>query len=151
MGPSSVSLDVPCRPEYIALGRLVAGSLGLQQGWDEEAITDLKMVVSEMSSLFISPPDPPDPGALAEKASSQTSILRLGFDVKPDEWTLTVCNPDLGLRLSQDACSDPLSERALGLTIVRALVDTVEQSDDQTRGTVFRLSKHLSLFQDSED
>ncbi len=150
-GPSSVSLDLPCRPEYLALGRLVAGSLGSQQGWDEEAITDLKLVVSEISSFFITSPDVLCAGSEYRNGGSRAAALRLGFEVKPDEWALTVCNPDLELRLPQGAFSDPLSERALGLMIVRALVDSVEQSDDQLKGTVFRLRKRLSPVQYPED
>ena len=55
------------------------------------------------------------------------------------------------LRLPESAFSDPRSERALGLTIVQALADSVEQSDDQAEGTVFRVRKHLTPFENSED
>jgi anti-sigma regulatory factor (Ser/Thr protein kinase) len=151
-GPqSSVTLDVPCRPEYLSLGRLVAGSLGGQQGWDEEAITDLKLVVSEVSSLFITSPDSPCLHAGEQDEPAPYGVLRLEFEVGPTDWTLIVRHPDLGLRLPDGAFADPHSERALGLTIVEALVDAVEQSDDQTEGTVFRVRKHLSPFEDAED
>lgn len=151
-GPrSSVSLDVPCRPEYLSLGRLVAGSLGVQQGWDEEAITDLKVVVSEISSFFIASTENPGAPSNEQDGLPRAAVLRLGFDVGPDDWTLTVSNPDLMLRLSESAFSDPRSERALGLTIVQALADSVEQDDDQAEGTVFRVRKHVTPFENSED
>jgi anti-sigma regulatory factor (Ser/Thr protein kinase) len=151
-GPrSSVSLDVPCRPEYLSLGRLVAGSLGVQQGWDEEAITDLKLVVTEISSFFLAPADVPRARSNEQDDPSPAAVLRLGFDVGPDEWMLMVSNPDLMLRLPENAFSDPHSERALGLTIVQALVDSVEQSDEQAEGTVFRVRKRLTLFENSKD
>ena len=151
-GPtSSVSLDVPCRPEYLALGRLVAGSLGVREGWDEEAITDLKLVVTEVSSFFVAANDIPSARSDEQNGPSPAAVLRLGFDVGPDDWTFTVSNPDLMLRLPGSSFSDPRSERALGLTIVQALADSVEQSDDQAEGTVFRVRKHLTPFENSED
>lgn len=149
---SSVSLVIPCKPEYLALGRLVAGSLGAQQGWDKEDITDLRVVVSELSSFFIAPSDellaprstvPADPAA--------ASALRLDFEVEPQAWTFVLSNPDLALRLPLETFSDPLSERSLGLTIIQALVDSVEQTDDQTDGTVFRVSKQLAAADTPED
>lgn len=152
---SFASLVIPCRPEYVALGRLVAGSLGAREGWDEEDITDLKMVLSEVSSFFLAPPEfhSGEEGASTPEApcASSNSTLRLDFETMPEDWTLTVSNPDLELRLPTGAFSDPLSERSLGLTIIRALVDSVEQTDDHDEGTVFRLRKHLSSADCHED
>ena len=150
-GSSTVSLDIPCRPEYLALGRLVAGALGTRQGWDEEAISDLKLAVSEVASFFMSSPEVPGPAAAEFEDDRNIAKLRLEFAVDVDEWNLTVSNPDLALRLPQDAFSDSLSERGLGLMVVRALADSVEQRDDQSEGTTFLLRKHLYPVEDPED
>ncbi|MGI5940158.1 MAG: ATP-binding protein [Thermoleophilia bacterium] len=140
---ASASLIVLCRPDYLALGRLVAGALGARQGWDEEVIVDLKVVVSEVASFFLASSESPA-GHPNEHGLSAGCSLRLDFEVAPDEWTLTVTNPDLGLRIPRSAFSDPTTERALGLTVVQALADSVEHTDDEAQGTVFRLRKHIS-------
>lgn len=155
---SSVSLVIPCKPEYLALGRLVAGSLGAQQGWNDEAVTDLKLVVSELCSFFFTAQDAAHSesvsaqgGISAGSGAGSCSTLQMEFEVDVDSWLLTLSNPDLALRLPAAAFADPVSEGSLGLTIIQALVDSVEQTDDQTEGTVFRVRKQLNAADTSED
>lgn len=147
---TSISLDIPSRPEYLSLGRLVAGRLGLQMGWEEEDIADLKLVVSEVCSFFLTSSDPVKAPSDETDVRESESSLRLSLDVTHHDWTLTVRNPDLALRLPQGAFCDPHSERSLGLTVVEAVADSVECRDDESEGTVFRLHKHLSPFEGPE-
>jgi len=58
---------------------------------------------------------------------------------------------DLVLRLPSPVFADPVGEGSLGLTIIRALVDSVERTDDDKEGTVFRVHKRLSAVATSED
>lgn len=155
---SSVSLVVPCKPEYSSLGRLVAGSLGTQQGWGEEAVTDFKLVVSELCSFFFTAAESVRPESAnagtqiqATHSAGLPPVLRMDFEVDSDSWRLTVSNPDLVLRLPSAVFADPVGEGSLGLTIIRALVDSVERTDDDKEGTVFRVHKRLSAVATSED
>jgi hypothetical protein len=146
---SSVSLVIPCRPEYLSLGRLVAGALGAREGWEEEAITDLKVVISEVSSFFLEPTD--KTVGEASTGSVPSTSLRLDFEVAAGGWTLAVSNPgSRGTPLSTFN-ADLSGEHALALTIVRSVTDRVERADDPFQGTVFRVRKALVAAEPVED
>ena len=70
--------------------------------------------------------------------------LRMDFKVTPDAWEITVCDPDGRRRILPASPCDPMSEGGLGLTIIKALVDSVELTDSDTEGSVLRLVKRLS-------
>ena len=46
----AVELEVPARPEYVAVVRLALASLGRLAGLDEAAVDDLKIAVSEATT-----------------------------------------------------------------------------------------------------
>ncbi len=148
---SSVSLVIPCKPEYVALGRLVAGSLGSGQGWSEEAIADLKVVVSETASLFVASDDTVTTAAEGITAASAFAPLSLDLDVGPDRWVLTASRTGAVLEFAPESGLGLADERALGLTIVQALADTWEKTDDPGHGTVLRVSKRLTDRASAED
>ena len=136
MNPSSISLAIPCRPEYVALCRLVAGSLGLRDGLDEDAIADLKVIVTEACNCFL---------AMAGDACVGVGVpsLRMEFDPQPDRFVIDVLYPEKRELVSWLEDRDPLSEAGLGLTILKALTDDmVEMADGD--GTVLRLTKRLA-------
>ena len=136
MNPSSISLAIPCRPEYVALCRLVAGSLGLRDGLDEDAIADLKVIVTEACNCFL---------AMAGDACVGVGVpsLRMEFDPQPDRFVIDVLYPEKRELVSWLEDRDPLSEAGLGLTILQALTDDmVEMADGD--GTVLRLTKRLA-------
>lgn len=136
----SVSLVVPCRAEYVALCRLVAGSLGLQEALDEETIADIKVVVTEAFNYFLAGEEPEGP------ALGEAPCLQLDLTASPDEWVIIMSNPDHRLRIPRGIFKDPMSESSLGLTIIEALVDSMEHTDDDIQGSVFRLVKRISSF-----
>src|SRR3990172_3393356 len=129
----SASLLVPCRAEYVSLGRLVAGALGAREGLDEEIIADIKVVVTEAFNFFLGGEDGCVDVQYGEEAGrsiqSEPSCLLLDFTVGPDEWVILISNPDRRRRISQASLGEPMSERMLGLTIIEALVDSMERTD----------------------
>jgi anti-sigma regulatory factor (Ser/Thr protein kinase) len=50
MPPPAVELEVPARPEYVAVVRLALASLGRLVGLDEATVEDLKIAVSEATT-----------------------------------------------------------------------------------------------------
>ena len=141
MNPSSVSLVIPCRAEYVALCRLVAGSLGLRDGLDEDMVADLKVIVTEACNCFLAMAGDA-PRARAHAASGVPS-LRMEFDPQPDRFIIDVLYPEKRELLSWLEDRDPLSAAGLGLTILKALTDEmVEMADGD--GTVLRLTKRLA-------
>ncbi|MFH0916669.1 MAG: ATP-binding protein [bacterium] len=139
-----VSLVIPCKAEYVALCRLVAGALGAREALDEEVIADLKVVVTEACNCFIAEPS----GCTTPETDHDTAepfpILRLDFHPTSDVWEITVSNPDRRRRISPSSLCDPMSEGGLGLTIIRALTDSVEQTDSDAEGSALHLVKRLS-------
>jgi serine/threonine-protein kinase RsbW len=133
---STVTLTVPCRAEYVVLGRLAVGALGAREGIDEETVADLKVAVTEACACLIT-------RAGGARSGDSPAMLKIDFRVMPETWTITVSNPDQKARIRSGSVCDPLLEGGLGLTIMRALVDLVEESDDDEEGTVFRLLKHV--------
>jgi serine/threonine-protein kinase RsbW len=143
-GESSISLVIPCKAEYVALCRLVAGALGARESLDEELIADLKVVVTEACTCFLGGPEGcslPESGA---GAAERPPSLRMDFKVTPDVCEITVCDPDGRRRILPASLCDPMSEGGLGLTIIKALVDSVELTDSDTEGSTLRLVKRLS-------
>jgi anti-sigma regulatory factor (Ser/Thr protein kinase) len=134
---SPVSLVIPCRPEYVALCRLVAGALGMRDGLDEEAVADVKVIVTEACNCFL---------AMAAGEAGLTGSncsIRMEFDSQPDRFVISVVYPGKRELVSWlDGC-DPMSEAGLGLTILRALADEMVELDTDPEGTVLRVTKLL--------
>ena len=139
-----VSLVIPCKAEYVALCRLVAGALGAREAVDEEVIADIKVVVTEACNCFLADPDGCTLPGTGHEVAEPFPALRLDFHAMPDAWEITVSNPDRRRRIVPSSPCDPLSEGGLGLTIIRALVDSVEQTDSDAEGSALRLVKRLS-------
>lgn len=147
---SSVSLVIPCRAEYISLGRLLVGALGNQKAVDEETIADMKLVLTEVCNCFLAA-SPAQTRCSAESELLQRGYpaaipttgpsLRLDQTVDPESWTMVVSNPDRTHRISSAGPCDPAGEVGLGVMIVEALVDSIELSDSDSDGSAFRVVK----------
>jgi anti-sigma regulatory factor (Ser/Thr protein kinase) len=140
----SVSLVIPCRARYVSLCRLVAGALGAREALDEETIADIKVVVTEAFNCFLGPEDERVAEASNEPVEGQASSVRLDITVGPEEWTIVMSNPDGARRISPSSVCDPMSEGGLALTIIEALVDSMERTDDEVEGSIFRLVKKVA-------
>jgi anti-sigma regulatory factor (Ser/Thr protein kinase) len=140
---TSVSLVVPCKAEYVALCRLVVGALGARETLDEEVIADLKVVVTEACNCFLAGPDGTTPPQSGYDAAEPFPTLRLDFHPKADTWEITVSNPDGRRRILPSSLRDSMSGGGLGLTIIRALAESVELTDSDAEGSAVRLVKRL--------
>jgi hypothetical protein len=137
---SPVSLVIPCDAEHVALCRLVAGALGVRDSLDEEAVADLKVIVTEACNCFLAmaAADHPAPGC----------SLRMDFDSRPGAFVVSLIYPERPRLLSWLEGCDPMSEAGLGLTILRALTDDIAELDAteeglRSDGTILRLTKLL--------
>ncbi|NLO27702.1 MAG: hypothetical protein GX113_05930 [Actinobacteria bacterium] len=142
-GRRLVSLVIPCKAEYVGLCRLVAGVLGARESLDDEVIADLKLVVTEACTSFVWGPNTgsiPDRTVLGCGASCS---LQVDFNVMHEAWEIVLSDPDGRRRASASERCGPMNISGLGLSIIRALVDTVEQIDSEEAGSVLRLVKRL--------
>ena len=135
-----ISLVIPRKAEYIGLCRLIAGVVGARDMLDEEVIADVKLAVSEACTCFLWGPEG-SPPRTDDGSAGKPSSLRVDFDISPDAWEITVSDPDGVHRLTPAAGQGPMSEEALGLTIITALVDSIERIDSDEGGSVLRLMK----------
>jgi len=144
-GQRPISLVIPCKPEYIGLCRLVAGVVGAGESLEEDEIADIKLVVTEACTCFVwrSEDHPSVVEGSAASDDRDAGSLRVDFYVTPDSWEITVSDPDHRRRIADGCRCDPMSEAGLGLTIIKALVDDVEQSDSEDGGSVLRLVKRV--------
>lgn len=142
-GKQPVSLVIPCKAEFIGLCRLVAGVLGGRESLGEEDVADLKVVVTEACTCFLWGPDgPPLAGEGAAPADSPCR-LRVDFNVSPQAWEITVSDADGGYHLPLASHCDLAGGGGLGMTIMRALVESMERTDNDGEGSVLRLMKRL--------
>jgi anti-sigma regulatory factor (Ser/Thr protein kinase) len=139
-----ITLVIPCRSEYVGLCRLVAGVMGARESLDEEDIADLKLVVTEACTCFLGGLDESPPSAHERGATQTPRTLRVDFNVLSEAWELTISDPEHRYHIPNASRCDPSGGSGLGLTIIRALVDSVEHTDSEVEGRVIRLVKQLS-------
>lgn len=144
-GQQPVSLVIPCKAEFIGLCRLVAGVLGGRESLSEEDVADLKLVVTEACTCFLWGPDGPPLADEAAAPADPPCRLRIDFNVLPQAWEITISDPDGSYRLPPAAHCDPAGGGGLGMTIMKALVESMERTDNDGEGSVIRLMKRLPV------
>ena len=116
-----LELDVPSRPEYIAIVRLVVASVAsLRRAMVDERIDDLKLAVSEACTNAIE----------ANRLVNPEASVHIEIWEEPDRLEITIddCGPgfDLDKLASPPPVTDPERlnfERGLGIPLIRTLVD----------------------------
>lgn len=132
-----VELEIPARPEFVALARLVVSALAATEAkLSDDRVDDLKIAVSEACTNAIE--------AHGAVAMPDRVVLRCWAD----ERALRVTIEDHGRGFDPAALPDhpPVTdperlnfERGLGIPLIRTLVDEVEINSSAT-GTAVRLA-----------
>ena len=140
---SPVSIVIPCRAEYVGLCRLLAGVVGGRNAMDAEQIADLKLVVTEACTCFLSESECDATEDSSDRVHPPPDSLRVDLSMGPEGWEVTVADSESRHQLSEDSKCLTLDSGNLGLTIMRALVDKVEHTVGENGGSVIRLSKGM--------
>jgi serine/threonine-protein kinase RsbW len=132
---SVLRLKVPAKPEYLVLGRLVLTGLSRSQPIDPDALSDLKLALTEACS-----------NSIRHAYQREGGGVEIQFEVGEDFLAVEVLDEGPGFDPSLPT-SDPeaLDEGGLGLAIIRAVSDTTEigrRTDG--RGSRLRFVKRLS-------
>jgi serine/threonine-protein kinase RsbW len=132
---SVLRLKVPAKPEYLVLGRLVLTGLSRSQPIDPDALSDLKLALTEACS-----------NSIRHAYEREGGGVEIQFEVGDDFLAVEVLDEGPGFDPSLPT-SDPeaLDEGGLGLAIIRAVSDTTEigrRTDG--RGSRLRFVKRLS-------
>lgn len=135
-GGDLVTLTMPAKPEYVALCRLALAGLGQRCGLDLETVADLKVAISEACSWSIR-------HSQQAPEASDPSAIRVDIGVEPERWVITVGHQSGAVSDGRGLDAGPNSEDVLGLTVIRALVDDVQQVQLDPARTALVMTKRL--------
>jgi serine/threonine-protein kinase RsbW len=134
-----LELDVPSRPEYIAIVRLVVASVAsARRALADERVDDLKLAVSEACTNAIE----------ANRAIRPEAPVHLEIWEAPDRLEVSIEDSGLGFDPDKLEFPPPITdpqrlnfERGLGIPLIRTLVDNAlfirRENGTSVRMTVF--------------
>lgn len=137
MADEGIELQIPARPEYVALARLVVSSLAsAHRDISDEQVDDLKLAVSEACTNAIE----------AHTAASRDDLVAVRCSETDDALLVEICDRGLGFDPSNLPAHPPVTdperlnfERGLGIPLIRTLVDEVS-FESSREGTVVRMT-----------
>ncbi|MBI2706254.1 MAG: ATP-binding protein [Actinobacteria bacterium] len=133
---AEVLLEIPARPDYLALARqVVAAAAALEPTFRDERIDDLRIAVSEATTNAIE--------AHSDLSRAERIVIRCNLD--DDRIEVEVVDQGLGfdeddlVALPEATAPDRLEyERGLGIPLMRVLADEADITSDE-EGTAVRL------------
>ena len=142
----AVELQIPARPEYLALARLiVAAAVSAAPLFPEDRIDDLRLAVSEVCTNAIEAQTRARQSAPAGSVGDHISIRCLLIDERVE---IEVVDQGSGFDPDELAEHPPVTdptrlqyERGLGIPLIRILTDEVE-FDSTPAGTTVRMVLH---------
>lgn len=131
-----VDLEIPASPEYVAVARLVVGSVaGARGDLGDERVDDVKLAVSEACTNAIE----------ANKLSGEDAPVAIQVYAADDWLEIHVTDSGGGFDPDELPPGPPVTdphhlnfERGLGIPLIRSLMDEVEFRASPT-GTVVRM------------
>ncbi|QSX09706.1 ATP-binding protein [Alkalibacter rhizosphaerae] len=129
-----ISLTLPGVPEYVSVARLTLSGVASRMGFNVDAIEDLKVAVSEACTNAMKH------GCLVPKDQYHVDYI-----VSDKTLIIDVCDKGRGFMVSDIGEPDLGNprENGLGLYIIRTLMDEVEVTSSNEKGTVVRMIKQL--------
>jgi serine/threonine-protein kinase RsbW len=139
----AVRLEIPARPEFVALARLVVSSLASsRRELAEERIDDLKLAVSEACTNAIEAHDAVETSErVVIRCTEGDDRIEVMVDDRGEGF-------DLDTLREHPPVTDPERlhfERGLGIPLIRTLVDEVEFSPSDS-GTSVRMTLFCGRF-----
>ena len=136
--PEAIELEIPARPEYIALVRLVVASLASgRRILSDERIDDLKLAVSEACTNAIE----------AHTSIEVDERVVVRCEEGDDRFEVSIEDQGEGFDPSSLPEHPPVTdperlnfERGLGIPLIRTLVDEVEFASRGDSGTAVRMT-----------
>jgi serine/threonine-protein kinase RsbW len=131
-----MQLVIPCKPEYVSTARLAVSSVASKAGFNIEAVEDIKVAVSEACSNIIS-----------HSRLCGEDDYRVICTVENDRIDISVEDDGAGFEVAEyhPPHQGEISERGLGLLVVRTLMDETEVLSEEGKGTKFRMTKYLAV------
>jgi serine/threonine-protein kinase RsbW len=135
-----VTLDIPAKGEYVMLARLALAGLLRDQRFSDDAVTDLKLAVTEACSNSVR--------HAYHQSAAQGGQIRVSFRVMADRLVLVVEDDGNG-SLTDEGCEEGRAlepgslptEGSMGMCIIRAVVDDFLLERPDTGGMRLTLTK----------
>jgi serine/threonine-protein kinase RsbW len=131
-----VSLTIPAKPEYIALGRLALTGVLRTRGVEQEVVADLKLALTEACSNSIR----------HAYADGREGFVEIRYELENGRLAVEVADDGAGFDpelLAADA--KDLDEGGLGIAIIRAVTDELEVAKRTGGdGSCLRFTKYLA-------
>ncbi len=128
-----IRLTIPAKPEYISLCRLALAGLARVRPFEDEALADLKLAITEAAS-----------NSVRHAYDDGGGTVEVVYEVLPDRLVIEVC--DSGEGFDVPAAGDEtgeLTEGGLGIAIIRSIADEFEISSGDA-GSKLRFAKLLN-------
>ena len=114
-GASVLCLKIPAKPEYLVLGRLVLTGLSRAYTLDPDALSDVKLALTEACSNSM------------RHAYEDVGIVEIRYEVADDYVAIEVFDDGPGFEPAVTRVApESLEEGGLGLEIIRAVSDITE-------------------------
>ncbi|HEX2948253.1 MAG TPA: ATP-binding protein [Armatimonadota bacterium] len=134
-----VELNIPNRPEFVAVARLAVSAIATRMNFDIEAIEDIKVALGEACNNAIEHGCP---------SSAGNEMIEIRCDLEANGLVITVqdsgdgFDPTTATRQHRHGTMT-LSERGLGMLLIESLMDEVDFSSTPGDGTQVRMMKRL--------
>lgn len=133
-----LTLSIPARPEYLVLGRLALAGVARVVAVDPDALSDLKLALTEACS-----------NAIRHAYAGADGDVEIRFEVADDASYVAIEVSDDGPGFEDGKpggeSPDGEDEGGLGLAIIRAVSDSVElRSRQDGTGSCVRFVKRLA-------
>lgn len=129
-----VEIDVPPKPKYIGLVRLIASSLARKLNLTDDEIYDVKIAVSELST-----------NAITHASKNTDEPVKVRFELNAETITITIVDRGPGFDTSTIRTSiDGLREQGFGLILAQNLMDSFD-CKSSSKGTVVTIKKRSGI------
>jgi len=142
-----VELQLPGRPEFVAVARLTVAAVACRLAFDIDTIEDIKVAVAEACN-----------NAIEHGCGTHTdaAMVTVRCEVCADSLTIIVrdtgagFDPETATRQRQAGGTAVLTERGLGMLLIESLMDEVSFDSMPGNGTQVRMLKRLRATEGEE-
>lgn len=131
----TVELKIPGRAEWVAVARLAVAAVASRLHFSVDEIEDIKLAIAEACT-----------NAIQSAGGVDAGVIEIVCDAREDELRVSVRDRSTGPHLEpiDGASIGEGRTEALGVFLIRALMDTVEYAHDARRGTELVMTKRVS-------
>ncbi len=136
----TVTLELPCHPQYLLVARLTVGGVGHRAQLSVEDIEDLKVAIAEACTNVIN-------HAFDDRVKAKDRKMTVRFTAGDGTMTIEVEDEGQGFdpaRIERDRRTGLEGEGGLGFGLMRELTDSLDVQSAPGSGTKITLTKRAT-------